>query len=94
MAIANLDEMENSIMEAEVPEVRRQALLLSMLKYILKIDDFNNLAPPDRFMNDAQKLVHLKRFIKNVPELQGINSMVTVMCTGLTYRQWPHSNSS
>jgi len=83
MAIANLDEMENSIMEAEIPETRRQALLTSMQKFILKIDDFNNLATPDRQMNDAQKLTNLKRLIRNVPELQSINSMVTVMCTGL-----------
>jgi len=83
MAIANLDEMENSIMIAAIPEVRRQALITSMQKYLLKIDDFNKLAPPDREMNDAQKLVNLKRLIINVPELQNINSMVTVMCTGL-----------
>jgi len=84
MAISNLDEMENSIMEAEIPETRRQALLTSMQKFILKIDDFNNLATPDRQMNDAQKLTNLKRLIRNVPELQSINSMVTVMCTGLS----------
>ena len=83
MAIANLDEMENSIMEAEIPETRRQPLLVSMQKWKLKVDDFNSLAPPDRFMNDAQTLVHMKRFIKNVPELQSINNMVNVMCTGL-----------
>ena len=70
-------------MEAEIPETRRQALLTSMQKFILKIDDFNNLATPDRQMNDAQKLTNLKRLIRNVPELQSINSMVTVMCTGL-----------
>jgi len=83
MAIANLDEMENSIMVVEIPEVRRQALLTSMQKFLGKIDDFNKLAPLDRQMNDAQKLINLKRLIKNVPELQSINSMVTVMCTGL-----------
>jgi len=58
-------------------------LLSYMQKWKLKLDDFNSLAPPDRFMNDAQTLVHLKCFIKNVPELQSINNMVTVMCTGL-----------
>ena len=86
MAIANLDEMENSIMMAEIPEVRRQALITSMQKYLLKIDDFNKLASADRQMNDAQKLTNLKRLIRNVPELENINSMVTVMCTGLMGR--------
>ena len=70
-------------MEGEIPEIRRQPLLLSMQKWKLKVDDFNSLAPSDRHINDAQTLVHLKRFIKNVPELKDINNMVTVMCTGL-----------
>ena len=77
--------MESSIMDGEIPEPRRQPLLLSMQKWRLKVDDFNSLAPPGRYINDAQTLVHLKRFIKNVPELQDINNMVDIMsmCTGL-----------
>ena len=75
MAIANLDEMESSIMDGEIPEPRCQPLLLSMQKWRLKVDDFNSLAPPGRYINDAQTLVHLKRFIKNVPELQDINNV-------------------
>ena len=78
MAIANLDEMENSIMTVEIPETRRQALITTMQKYLLQIDDFNKLAPSDRQISDAQRLVNLKRLIKNVPELQNINSMVSL----------------
>jgi len=83
MAIANLDEMETSIMTAEIPDPRRLPLISYMENWKLKLDDFNNLADDDRFMNDAQTLVHLKSFIKNVPELQSINNMVTVMTTAL-----------
>ena len=83
MAIANLDEMENSIIRSEIPENRRQALHKIMQNWKLKVDDFNDLAPAARFINEAQTLVHLKHFIQNVPELKNINDLVNVMCTGI-----------
>ena len=83
IAIANLDEMENSIIRSEIPENRRQALHKIMQNWKLKVDDFNELAPSARFINEAQTLVHLKHFIGNVPELKNINDLVNVMCTGI-----------
>ena len=83
MAIANLDEMENSIIRSEIPENRRQPLHKVMQKWKLEVDDFNDLAPSAQFINEAQTLVHLKHFIRNVPELKSINDLVNVMCTGL-----------
>ena len=38
MAIANLDEMETSIMTAEIPETRRQPLIQYLEKWKLKVD--------------------------------------------------------
>ena len=83
IAIANLDEMEDSIIDGTIPLTRRQSLLLYMEKWKAKLDDFNSLAPPDRYMNEAQTLSHLKRFIRHVPELQDMNKLVDIMCTGL-----------
>lgn len=83
MAISNLDEMEVGIIDGVIPENRRQPLLSTMQKWKAKVEEFNSLALPERYINESQTLVYLKRFIRNVPELKDMNKLVDIMCTGI-----------
>ena len=84
MAISNLNEMKNSVIDAKLPKVRRINLSLSMQRWIALVEEFNGIALIERQVNDAQQLVYLKRFIRDVPEVKEINKMVDVMCSGRT----------
>jgi hypothetical protein len=75
--------MEDSIIDAKVPKNRRQDMSVSMQKWKALVEEFNSIAPVDRYINESQQLVYLKRFIKDVPELKDINKLVDVMCTGI-----------
>ena len=83
MAICNLNEMEDSIIEAKIPKNRHQDMSVMMHKWKALVEDFNSTAPIDRYINDSTQLVYLKRFIKDVPELHDINKLVDVMCNGI-----------
>ena len=71
MAIRNLDEMEESIIDGKVPKDRRQDVAVSMQKWKALVEEFNSIAPIERYINESQQLVYLKRFISDVPELLG-----------------------
>ena len=74
MAIRNLDEMEESIIDGKVPKDRRQDVAVSMQKWKALVEEFNSIALIERYINESQQLVYLKRFISDVPELKDVNN--------------------